>query len=476
MTVTEDRPLSPRPALRLVAGAGLGRTGAGAGPAAVDAKAGPGATPADQGPARSALLLGHHPRSDAPRRRPAGFLRPPDPPAENPAIDDDGESHLLCIAPTGAGKGRSVIIPNLLDYQGSCIVIDPKGEAARITAQYRRQLGQRTAVIAPFDPGNGESLNPLDLFDLPGSDPVDAAYELTSLLGRGVASGPSSVFWDVNASTLIRGVMLAIRMTEPPERQTLATLSDWLTGDDVAHRLAVLLDRNGDDVPAACASDIAGYLNHNERVRDDVLSTAITRLDLFASAGVRRATGPSSVRLLDLLEDQPLTVYLVLPVEKLYSHGRLLRLWLGVVLSTLLRRTRLPRHKTLVMLDECAALGELDALRTLVCLMRGFGVRCAMFFQDAAQLRRLYPKDWQTMINNTVVQTFGARSLLASRDLDEMLGLGDPRAALQAPRDAQFLCLPGRDPIVCERFDYLRDPMFAGRFVPDPMRDGERPQ
>ena len=50
-----------------------------------------------------------------------------------------GDRHLLTVAPTRSGKGVSSIIPNLLTYQGSAIVIDPKGENALITAPKKRQ-------------------------------------------------------------------------------------------------------------------------------------------------------------------------------------------------------------------------------------------------------------------------------------------------------------------------------------------------
>ncbi|BCB77872.1 hypothetical protein Pflav_042820 [Phytohabitans flavus] len=37
------------------------------------------------------------------------------------------DGHLVSFAPTGAGKGVRVIIPNLLHYDGPIITIDPKG-------------------------------------------------------------------------------------------------------------------------------------------------------------------------------------------------------------------------------------------------------------------------------------------------------------------------------------------------------------
>ena len=48
-------------------------------------------------------------------------------------ITDDGEAHLLTIAPTGAGKGRSNVIPTSLEYPGSMIILDTKGEDAVVT-------------------------------------------------------------------------------------------------------------------------------------------------------------------------------------------------------------------------------------------------------------------------------------------------------------------------------------------------------
>src|SRR5580658_4922037 len=61
------------------------------------------------------------------------------------------DGHLLTVAPTGSGKGRDVLVPALLDYEGSCIVIDPKGQLAAITRKQRERMGQRIIVLNPFN-------------------------------------------------------------------------------------------------------------------------------------------------------------------------------------------------------------------------------------------------------------------------------------------------------------------------------------
>src|ERR1700733_5141762 len=66
--------------------------------------------------------------------------------------------HMMTIAGNRAGKGVSAIIPNLIEYPGSVLVIDPKGENAYRTASrrghgsaaVRKGLGQDVFVLDPF--------------------------------------------------------------------------------------------------------------------------------------------------------------------------------------------------------------------------------------------------------------------------------------------------------------------------------------
>lgn len=85
-------------------------------------------------------------------------------------------AHLLTIAPTRTGKGVGTIIPNLHDYPGPVVCIDPKGENARITAHYRARFGP-VHVLDPFGvTGMVEAaFNPLARIDPVGLDLADDA-------------------------------------------------------------------------------------------------------------------------------------------------------------------------------------------------------------------------------------------------------------------------------------------------------------
>ena len=63
-------------------------------------------------------------------------------------IDDD--RHIVTVAGNRAGKSSSVLIPNLLRYPASMVVLDPKGELAMATAAHRQRMGQKVYVLDPF--------------------------------------------------------------------------------------------------------------------------------------------------------------------------------------------------------------------------------------------------------------------------------------------------------------------------------------
>ena len=58
--------------------------------------------------------------------------------------------HSVVIAPSGAGKGIGIVIPTLLDYEGSVLVTDIKGENYAVTAEARRAKGRKVYALDPF--------------------------------------------------------------------------------------------------------------------------------------------------------------------------------------------------------------------------------------------------------------------------------------------------------------------------------------
>lgn len=382
-----------------------------------------------------------------------------------------GDGHLITIAPTGAGKGVGALIPALLSHAGSAVVIDPKGENYAVTAAFRRALGQHVFVLDPFGitGATSDRLNPLDLFGADGHVCREDALLLTHLLAMETGSVNRNRFWYDRGSELLATALLFAGNSEAHREQGLAgVLSLFSDSISTLRLLGQMLNRSSNqDLRDAAGILLAG--------RDDLLHSVlmiahgmVAPLDDPAVHAV--CAGPSTLPLDFLTQDVPVTIYLVLPPDKLVSHAALLRLWVGMLLTAVQRRTVIPARPTLFLLDEAAQLGTLPQLVTAITLMRGYGLQVWTFWQDLAQLRHLYPQEWPTLLHNCAVhQVFGVPHEAAAQQLAQLNGIDDHRTLLDCDGRSLLLARAGRPPEVVRRPNYLSDAPFSGLAAANPM-------
>lgn len=418
------------------------------------------------------LLLGW--RSAAQVRTRIGFISPSEanPVGEEPILYEE-DRHLLTIAPTGAGKGRGVIIPNLLRFQGSAIVIDPKGETWHVTRRRREEMGQAVCLLDPFGATSAKethSLNPFDLFDRPGAL-LDADSEMLASLLAGDLGFHKEPFWDNWGRSLMAGVIAAVAQSGGglgPRHRHFGRVRELLMTEDAIYNLGLLIE--GEDVNRLSRQNISSFLPITEQTRSGILSTAQSYLKVVNSDAALASLEDSKISLSDLRDGKPMTIYIVVPPDKLESHSALLRLWVGVLLLTVMGRKRRPSRSTLFLLDEAAQLGEFAPLRQAMTLLRGYGLQVWPFFQDLSQMQRLYPKDWRTIFNNAgVFQVFGVPNHLMARETADLIGDIDAPALRALPRDQQVVAVSGETVFTCRVPDYLRDQEFKGLYDPNPM-------
>lgn len=378
-------------------------------------------------------------------------------------IHSTGEGHLITVAPTGAGKGVSCIIPALLTWTGPTIVIDPKGENYAVTAERRRQMGQQVHVLDPFGVTDTEEparLNPLDLVDAKSPDFHDAA----AMVARIICSERShkDPYWDERAETLITGLIIETVREGCSDlgfvRQMVQRDSAYIGGEQ--HPIVPLVSEK---------TAAAIYAMGSPTTRSCIISCASSHTSFLRTGLVLKSFDRSTISIADVAAGLPMTIYLVLPPDKLLSHGKVLRLWVGVLMSVLSTRRHKPELPTLFLIDEAAQLGELNELRTAITLLRGYGVKVWSFWQDLAQLKRLYP-DWESILNNcSVQQYFGATTPHAERALEELL----PRRSCIRPGaldpGSAILITPGNDAQVVKLPNYLNDSALAAEAMPNPF-------
>src|SRR5271170_6113053 len=155
-------------------------------------------------------------------------------------IPYQGERHLILFGPNGTGKGTRFLIPNLLTIRDrSIVVIDPKGELAAVTADYRRTVGD-VVMLNPFDVlGLGSAgFNPLALLDPKSPNFYDDAAALGEALIKIEGKDPH---WGESA----QGLMVALIMWEKMQRGDDANLENVRTLLTQADEYDRTVDRKG---------------------------------------------------------------------------------------------------------------------------------------------------------------------------------------------------------------------------------------
>jgi type IV secretion system protein VirD4 len=393
----------------------------------------------------------------------------------------EGEGHIITIAPTGTGKGRSCIIPALLRHEGPVIVIDPKGENVAVTARRRREMGQQVVVLDPIGitdepPG---ALNPLDLIDAARADAVDiaASYAVALLDDR---DDPRNAYWYQRAQSLLSGLMLHTCTAADPSARTLTATRQMLsrlTSSPPGSPMGIN-PANAELIASPHPeARLAGQSLNNAAAETigSILSMTADGVDFLRGPLIEKATARTSFDIDAVTRGDPLSIYIVLPPHMMESHGRLLRLWVMALMSLVTRRRGKPRHSTLFIVDEAAQLGTLPQLRQAVTLLRGYGLQCWSLWQDVSQLRMLYPRDWETMVNNCrVIQCFGALNLMAADAMAKLTGYGSPEAVLDLDETEMLLQIAGEPAKRARKPDYLSDPAFREQFDINPYHDPDQ--
>jgi type IV secretion system protein VirD4 len=336
-----------------------------------------------------------------------------------------GDRHLLTVAPTRAGKGVSAIIPNLLTYPGSALVIDPKGENALITANQRLALGQDIHLIDPWGLTGMESsrFNPLDWLQANDPDVGENAFMLADAVVVKSGKGDDR-FWDDEAVALLWGFILyaALDPSHDGER-SLGGVRELITASpkDLDVILAAMTQSDNEIVRSTGVRTLA----KDDKVRSNVFTTLQSHTHFLDSPRMRESLAVSDFRFEDL-KARKMTIYLVLPADRLNTFGRWLRLLIQQAITVNARNIEArPDKPILFMLDEMAALGKLTKVEEAYGLMAGFGMQLWGIVQDLSQLDRIYDKGWETFIGNSgVLQYFGSRDLKTAEYFSKLCGVG----------------------------------------------------
>lgn len=340
-------------------------------------------------------------------------------------VGDD--RHVVLCAGSRAGKGRSMIIPNLIEYKGSVLAIDPKAELASITAKRRAEgLHQRVLVLDPFGKASGATnkyktaYNPMTLLHR-GSRWIieDAGLIADALI---VPSGGDS-HWDDSARNFLEGVILHVASSTlyPDDQKNLITVRDLISGRYQQKRGKGSLDflkkemeenakeceAQDEDLAAALESSSSDFFDKPENERGSVLSTLRRHTKFLDYKAMREVLSGHGFDLSELkTAPNGTTIYLCLPAGRMSTCNRWFRLFVNLALEALEREESKPDIPVLLCLDEFPVLGHMRQIEVAAGQIAGFGVKLLTVIQDLAQLKAIYSDRWETFMGNAGVLIF----------------------------------------------------------------------
>ena len=355
------------------------------------------------------------------------------------------EHHIMAVGGTRGGKGSSVIIPNLLLWEGSVMVIDPKGENATVTARRRSTgsafctgLGQRVFILDPYGVA-GRKDDPMEDLQaqfnpLKGLDPrdpyvIDLVNEIASSMII-VSSDSEARYWMEAARSLLKATILHVISSldfEDDERNLVTVYKLLCQGD--REKRHFLQELGADEIPdshfilfkameenpafdgivASTGETYGKLIRTAEKQYHGVIETLKSNLEFMDSPGVQECLLDSSFSLDELKDDtQGVTVFLCLPLKQLETHFRWLRTIIIQALNTFERQRYRPKSgwPVLMVLDEFAALKRMPVMQNAIAQMAGHGVKFLLAFQDFNQLASVYDRAWETFAANCGVKLF----------------------------------------------------------------------
>lgn len=409
-----------------------------------------------------------------------------------------GQHHVMLAAPTGAGKGVGVVIPNLLSWNHSAIVLDVKKENFRLTAGFRRKFGHKVFL---FDPGATDRRthrwNPLGYVREEHALRVDDLQKIAQKLYADV-DGQDPI-WSGGCRSLFLGLTLYLFETQGKTR-SLGQVARESFGIDIEAMKTMIADRQaaGNPLSVECELALMDYINTPDKTRDSIRKTFTSRLELFLNPTIDAATCANDFDL-GALRSERMTIYLGVTPDNLGRLAPILNLFFQQVLD--IHTRTLPEHdpnlkyQLLLLMDEFVAMGKMQTLVDSIAFIRGYNIRLLPIFQSPSQVEAIYgrasalgffqnhtcrimyePADFETaesiskQLGTETVKRFSKSTPLFGGKGGGSKSESEHGRAVMLPQelttigsDAEIIFIRGQMPVKADKIRFYEDPLFIQR-------------
>lgn len=340
-----------------------------------------------------------------------------------------GYEFVLLAAPTRTGKGVGFVIPNLLTFRESTVVLDIKGENYNLTSAFRRKhLGNEIFYFNPFSETT-HRWNPLSYVS---ENPLFRVNDLRALAAIIFKTRErSDPFWSDSARNLFVGMALLVLET-PRLPHTMGEILRQASGkgnDTALYLREVITARQNTAKPLSreCQDSINRFLNGSDDTLKNILSTFTSALGVFSSPVTDKATSANDFDLRDVRK-RKMSIYIHIPAGEVMQAEFIINLFFSQLINEnvkeLPEQNAALKYQCLLMLDEFTAAGKIDILAKGVGFMAAYNMRLALVIQNNSQLESTYGKeDAHSIVDNMGVKIFYTPSQVKeAEEYSKMIG------------------------------------------------------
>lgn len=422
-------------------------------------------------------------------------------------------------AGTRAGKGAAVVIPNLLSWLHSMIVLDPKQECYMITSKFRqRVLGHSVYLLDPFS-SKTHGFNPLFYIDLASEKGAGYLKNLAETCWPSIGlTGPEAHFNSAASRVFVGFTELLYFLIKYDKKYlenigvkpvfSIGTVLDlYYAVDQEAllsdrEELVTLADGNMNDtyVITDALNKIKKLFEAEGEAKSSTEETFQKKLDSFTLPLFRAATDRNDFDLRELRKKK-ITIYIGVNADDAKIADSFLNLFFNFAIDVSMRENPdfVPENKNdvLFLLDEFPSIGAMHYIKKASGFIAGFKLKLLTIYQNIAQLIEIYglygakslmanhpcrviyavsekedADEVSAKLGYTTVKNKGKSRSMAKSSTTRGESESDAQRALVLPQELgtlkfeeEFILLKGENPIKCDKAFYFNDHYFMDKLV-----------
>lgn len=323
--------------------------------------------------------------------------------------DKRRNKHALVFGGSGSGKSYSFSLPNMIlaVREGrSAICTDPKGELYKTLSRFFKYLGINVMKLNLLCPKKSDKFNPFVLI----TSVLDAFLFVQIILDNtsidmDMDAPTGDPFWEKGETNLLKALTLYIWEYELERNKNMPTLYDYIIMPESAY-IEIFKDIPNDKACKMCYNIFA---QGDERVRQGIKVGLASRLQIFQLEDIREMMSGNEIDLFSLKREHSVLFVMSPDTHSMFDYIMALLFnfgftkWVGLEDA---KDDTCNYYELDVIGDEIANIGRIPKFDKLITTLRSRRINFMPIFQDSDQVKRLYPKSYNTIIGNCDVKIF----------------------------------------------------------------------